>query len=74
MTTDPALYIRNGGVRVTRRDAREIGQRLHERAMANKRHEAGDTVWTAWVAALKTCGLDVRIVRRDDSADAERAS
>lgn len=69
MSIDPDLYARNGGLRVTRQDAREIGKRLHERAMARNRMEDGDAVWPAWIAALQACGLDVRIVRRDVPAE-----
>lgn len=69
MSTDAALFVRNGGVRLTRQEARGIGKRFHERAMAHKRHETGDSVWEAWLAALNSCGLDVRIVRKDPPAE-----
>lgn len=63
-----AVTARNGGVRVTKAEARAIGLRLHERAVTNRRNRDGDQIWPAWVEALSACGLDVQIVRKPEAA------
>jgi hypothetical protein len=69
MTRDPALFVQNGAVHMTQAKALEVAKRLHRTAHANNHTIGAASTWDAWVAALASCGLGVRIVRVEGEAE-----